>query len=614
MKQQRGALMFTAPLLMLLIIMFGSLALDGARLYSLRQEMQSVANVAATAAADGTRSCGGEASSLSLMTDRAQAAAEAQGVDAERFIIKVTPGVITSASNSVSSFRPVTNVDEIDESNGVVVEVRPRKPEAISSLLPESIFGKIMFSATAAAKKETFATFYTDGYTASVNTDNSVLLSQIFGTVLGGQINLDLVSLQSLANTIGDLGDILNSIAEDVGVPVAELIDSEVPAKTIVQALTQVKGLSGDAVASLDQIIASAGVQTNIKLNDVIDVVGTTQVPEGASVPLMAVLNSLILNLAQMPPLNGEVELDLNPLLDSLGLGTLASIDLSLQIDQAPKVVVAPARKGETKSGYGWLGQADGADITLRLDTSVQVGGAAFSALTLRVPLELSTGMTHTDLVAATCARGTNNSVGYTFDVQRSLLALSTDVSLMVLGAEEPKPVCFPGVLRTLCPVPPADNFTRKYSGLFGEDYGDCCYPPPKCSGLIDVELSSTPVKHDGVPSSPLPFSDLPLQGYVPTSKTLGSGDVLSDSVGDLLDGISVTKADVACLPLGGLLNLTLDLVRPAVKGVLDPVTSNLLKPILDSLGVSLGKATVHVIATKQPPVQLLTYCGPEGC
>lgn len=66
MNRQRGALLFITPIIMIAVILLGVLALDGARLYSLRQEMQSQVNAAATAAADGTQTCGGQLSAWKI--------------------------------------------------------------------------------------------------------------------------------------------------------------------------------------------------------------------------------------------------------------------------------------------------------------------------------------------------------------------------------------------------------------------------------------------------------------------------------------------------------------------------------------------------------------------
>lgn len=608
--QQRGALMFITPMLLLLIVMFGALMMDGARLYSIHQDLQSQANAAVTAAAGAAQTCSGTDPETSEMQGRALVAAESLGFDAGQSSMVVKAGVILANDGKVSSFQPV---DNFDQSNGALVTITSQQP--ISMLLPKLVLGDITLQASAAAKKETYATFYTDGYTASVNTDNSPLLSQIFTSVLGQNINLDLASLTSLGNTVGDLGAIVGNISQTTGIPLDKVLGSAVPASAIVSALKGAKGLTADATAALDEILSSAGVETDIKLSNVIDVVGSTKVPGGAEVPVLAVLNSLILNLAEMPPLNGTIPLTLDPLLGSLGLGSLASISANIKLDQAPAVVVAPARKVEGEDGLEW-GHAVGADITIELNASIQAGSEAFSALTLKLPLKLSTGVARAELVGATCGQGSSNSVGYTFNVQRSLLTLSAQPELIVLGAEEPKSVCWPSVRQGLCFIPPAESFTPKYKGLLGAQYGDCCYPPPKCSGLIDIELSSTPVTGDAVPSTSVSFYDLPLHGYEAQTKSVSvdNDDVLAGSIDNLLAGITVTKADIACLPLGNLLNLTVSLVRPVVKGLLQPLATGLLGPLLDSLGVSLGKATVHVIAVDQPAVQLLQYCGPDGC
>ena len=46
-SRQRGVLAVTTPLLVVLIILFTVLLLDGARLYAVKREMQTVANAAA---------------------------------------------------------------------------------------------------------------------------------------------------------------------------------------------------------------------------------------------------------------------------------------------------------------------------------------------------------------------------------------------------------------------------------------------------------------------------------------------------------------------------------------------------------------------------------------
>lgn len=612
MKSQRGALLFITPMIMVIVILLGVLALDGARLYSLRQEMQSQVNAAATAAADGTQTCGGPNVSMERIRARALVAARAQGFDGDEKDLIINAGVIESEDSEVLSFRAES---DLKQSNGLVVRLAYEEP--ISVLLPSS-FGTVTVSAQSAVKKETFATFFTEAYTASIDTNNALLLEAIFNAVLGGNdISLDGVSLSSLSDVVADLSGIVAYVASQTGLGLDEVLNSEVPAYVVVGALRSAEGLSGGALKIVDDVLDSTGVNTNVKFSDVIRVVGNTGVPEGAGVPVLEVLNSLILNISQTPPLNGVIELDINPLLGGLGLGSLAGLSLELEIDKAPGIVVAPARIGMTENGLDWLGQAQGADITLRLDASVEIGDPSFSALTLKLPLELRTGSTKATLVSATCGSGSINSVDYTFQVEKSVLQLSTDVELIVLGAAEPQPVCFPGVAEGICPIPPASSFQHQYTGpLTGIRYGDCCYPPPSCTGLIDINISSSSASGDSVPSNDLDFVDLPLRNFEAQSRSIdvGTGDVLGSSVSNLLGGINVESASIACLPMDSLLNLTLNLVRPAVSGIVEPLSEYLLGPLLGSLGISLGKAEVNVIAAKQPAVQLLQYCGPEGC
>lgn len=64
--RQRGALSVITPLLLLIVITLTVMALDGARLYSLRSDMQAQVNVAAQAAAGRLRRVVGKRPALSL--------------------------------------------------------------------------------------------------------------------------------------------------------------------------------------------------------------------------------------------------------------------------------------------------------------------------------------------------------------------------------------------------------------------------------------------------------------------------------------------------------------------------------------------------------------------
>tara|TARA_Y100000991_G_scaffold213536_1_gene199451 strand:+ start:183 stop:686 length:504 start_codon:yes stop_codon:yes gene_type:complete len=161
MKKQRGALTFITPIIMVVIIMLGVLAMDGARLYSVRQEMQSQVNAAATAAAQATQACG----SLSFnetASDRAYRGAVQGGFKGEESELDVSIGKVISEAGVLKFLAS----DAYQESNAVFVSYK--KSEPISALLPSTIFGTVDMSVSAVAKKSVTATFSASAITAIV--------------------------------------------------------------------------------------------------------------------------------------------------------------------------------------------------------------------------------------------------------------------------------------------------------------------------------------------------------------------------------------------------------------------------------------------------------------
>ena len=201
-RRQQGALTVITPLLLLIIVILSVMALDGARLYMLRGEMQAQVNVAAQAAAAEAQSCGGQFISTPVIQARALAAAQSQGFSGEDGSLQVQVGLIEDADDSdVLSFRPVNFVEE---SNAVLVTYTRSEP--ISLLLPESTFGTLEMSVNAAARREVIATLSAGGSTATVG---SGILGGLLGAVLGDPgFVLDPTSLDSLRNTTVEVGDL----------------------------------------------------------------------------------------------------------------------------------------------------------------------------------------------------------------------------------------------------------------------------------------------------------------------------------------------------------------------------------------------------------------------
>ncbi|MCK5887564.1 MAG: hypothetical protein KAG70_13840, partial [Alcanivorax sp.] len=397
--RQRGALSVITPLLLLIVIILTVMALDGARLYSLRSEMQAQVNVAAQAAAGETQTCGGQAPSSAVVQQRAQAAAAAQGFQGDAAALQVQLGVIEDGDNDgVVAFAPVSF---IEESNAVLVSYTRTEP--ISMLLPQSVFGGIDISVNAAVRKEVEATISAAGGTAGVGGDATLL-----GTLLGVVLNqpgfgLDPTDLNSLENATVQLGDLLSAAGVD---DLVELLPLE--ASALAAALSDVGGIAAPVADMLDDLVTAEGIET-IKVADIISVAENASVPDSSEFPVYDLVISLVLNLAEQQQAGegGVLSLPLN--INNLSIPLIANItavDLGLNVGEPPTVAVGPARQNADGE---WVTSFYAPDLTLQLSADVEllpinIGGLlSFSLADLTIPLAVNAGGGRGQLVSADC-------------------------------------------------------------------------------------------------------------------------------------------------------------------------------------------------------------------
>ena len=362
-RRQQGALTVITPLLLLIVVILSVMALDGARLYMLRGEMQAQVNVAAQAGAAEAQSCGGQFVSTAVIQARALAAAQAQGFSEEDGSLQVQVGLIEDADGSnVLSFRPVNFVEE---SNAVLVTYTRSEP--ISLLLPESTFGTLDMSVNAAARREVTATISAAGGTAGVGGDGS-LLGSLLGVVLNQPgFSLDPTSLDSLENATVQLGDLLSALAVD---DLTELLGLD--ADQLASAIADVGGVAAPVASLLDDIATSQGIET-IKVSDVIEVVEATSVPEDSEFPVYDLVISLVLNLAEQQQAGQGGVLDLPLNINDLNIPLIADIetvDLGLHVGEPPTVAIGPARQD---ADGNWRTQFYAPDVTLQLRARAEI-------------------------------------------------------------------------------------------------------------------------------------------------------------------------------------------------------------------------------------------------
>lgn len=581
MFRQRGALTVITPLLMLLVILLGVMALDGARLFSLRKEMQSQVNAAATAAADAAQACGGEFVALQDINNRALIAAQQQGFSGDASSLVVQPGVIESDDEKVLSFEPVT---DLRRSNGVAVTYEREAP--ISLLLPESTFGTVTMSVGAAARKELIGTLSAAGSTAVVGGTQQTanLLNVLLGAILNGgtPFNIDPTQFSSLAETTVKLGDVLEGVGVDT---VEELLSTDVLVGNLLGALDSAADPLAGVGGAMDQLIAGAGVET-VKLADVIDIVGSGEIPENSRLPLYDTVMALALNLVEGTLIEGALP-------DTqINIPGVTETKIELFVGKAPSVVVGPARIGEDGE---WETRFHAPDVGLTISSDLNI----LNLLTVRLPLAVQAGGGTGELVWARCARGTgSNLVTVGIDVENQAARIATGqidgsgflqqepVELTVLGD-------LPGGL-TVASI--TADLDLAVGG--GQERVELSY-------TLDEENPSSVFTEGGLSDADFSSLNIDVELLEEEDECSWFLDCLLDGVGDVLSGIieGITT----------LLGLE-QLIQTTIEGLVEALGTTLIDPLLNAIGISLGTTKVEITGADQNNVQLLEYCGPEGC
>ena len=573
MFRQRGALTVITPLLMLLVILLGAMALDGARLFSLRKEMQSQVNAAATAAADAAQACGGRMISLSDMRQRALAAARAQGFEGGDDELIITPGLLEDVDENGGLIFQAA--DFIDQTNAVLVSYQ--RDVKISLLLPEDIFGTVSVNVNAAVRKEAVVTMSAAGSTVVVG---GGLLGALLGAILGdSDYTLDPTSLSSLANTTVQLGELLNALGVN---DVAGLLP--LSGQDLANALSAISGAATPLGRMLDSVASTAGIET-IKVGDILSVVGESEVPPNSEFPIYDVVISLVLNIvqSQQPGEDGLLSLPLN--ISNLNIPLLADIqtvDLALHVGEPPTVALGPARRGQDGE---WVTRFYAPDITLVLVADARLLNVdlldvvSLNLASVKVPLAVAVGGGKGELVAADCARGRINDAEVTVDLHRQVARVATG-SVNSLGDLEQEDIDTRVGTLKLLGVPLLDPAIRLRAGL------DVFIPGEEKTVTFD-------------PRYPL---------YC--SRAQGCERRLWEDDGAGLDGLNldvdVKEVRLLGLDLEFLLTPVTNLLEDLLNGVVSSLLKAIVNPLLQTLGIGLGGMSVTVSGVDQSNIQMV--------
>ncbi|TNE74006.1 MAG: hypothetical protein EP339_11345 [Gammaproteobacteria bacterium] len=576
-RRQTGALMVITPLVITAILLFTALAIDGARLLSLRADMQSQVNAAATAAAGASQACGGEAVSMQTMNARALAAAQAQGFDGDASDLVVQAGVIEKSASNPSEvvFRPVT---DIAQSNATRVSYS--RDEPISRLLPDGFLDDVRVSVNSAVRKEVIASISAAGSTAGVD---GGLVGALLGGILGQPgYTLDPTDMSSLGNTLFSVGDLLD------GLGVGTLEDAlPLGADELATAIRTVGGAATPAGDLATRLLSASGIET-VVISDVISTLSEAEVPRDAKFRAYDLLVSTALNVLQQQQILSGSPLTITNL-NALGLPLTSAIDqnsltLEVYVNRPPTAAVGPARQDINGD---WITTFYAPDISLEIGVSAELptlnllGLAEFGIGSLVIPLAVDLGGGQGALVSASCAAGGNNDVVFGMDMQRQAVSLGTGTIDEPTGDHLSDPLDVNiGTLKLL-------------AGLITID------PIVGLEATIDGTIGSVSATETMNPAYPLYCGAGGCSSLVYDQNSGGfSGTSFSVQIIDLeilATGIDTSLANAILSTVTGLLNT-----------VVGSLLETLVDPLAEALGVGIGGMQVTIYEASQSGSQLI--------
>lgn len=604
-RSQQGVLIFATPLLLVLLFFFVVLLIDGARVLSVRSQMQAIANAAATAAADEAQSCGGADPDYTDMKARALAAARAVGFSGDDSEIQVLPGLVR-ASGDDNQLKFLSRNPDTQMRQTNAARIQYTRSEPVSNLLPAGTIPPIELTVNAAARKEVVAILSAGGSTVSVD---GGLLGGLVGGVTGiPNYSLDVTDLNSLENTLIGVGDLLEALGvEDLNALMNE---------PLLDVLSAVSTLAGGTLsptgALLDDLSGATGL-SGLDGSAVFEVVGSPPESLDASFPAYDFATSVLLNSVRALNQSGagllEVGLDssassvLSGLTGVISLLGEVDVTLGLKVNEPPRIVIGPARQDENGD---WLTRVHSADIVLEADIGAELDpGAVLGTLStlslglinisvldeISIPLVIETGSSDAELIGADCARGDNNTVDFDFGVSTNVAEIRTGVIDESSGNFVSKPVSA-DILELGIEVPVIGSLL----GLVNLNQVELCL-----EAELGIEVGGGDTEFELDDSYDLYCPD----GLCGVSGVSGSSglDGLSVDVEDIaldcgsggLTGLVSTVASGLIVPLTGLLS-----------DVTDGVVAGIVSPLLSSLGVGLGGVEIRVLGADQTAAHLV--------
>ena len=406
---------------------------------------------------------------------------------------------------------------------------------------------------------------------ASIGSDRSVVLNRLLSRLFGrsSDLSLDVAGYQGLAS--GTVS--LRQLAADLGLASPEeLTDTTVSVGNLFSAAATGLSASGDpldlsAATPMSTLAAEVGTNQQVRLGDVLDLEAGRP---GAVADLEVAALDLVSVVAQVVNGDNVVDLGLPIAVPGVGSGTL-----TLAVLEPPQI--AAGRAGIDPVTGAWRTVATTAQVRLAVDltlAAVSLPGLTVSAIDLPVTVDAARG--DAPLESVTCSTAGANP--------HAVLPVATSAVTTTVGQ---LPTDLVG---TSAPVPavPVDLASVQLT--------------LPLLGSLDLGSLTAVAQHDVAGAT----ETLSFTGpYAESQRTAGAsslggtprvpGSGGSGRVG-LAAALDTATLGVTLLTAGvDLQTDVLDPVLDATTPVLDEVDRRVVGPVLESLGVSLGRADVTV-------------------
>ena len=513
--RQKGAISVLAAVALGVSIAVAALALDLGHIFWVKRDLQKAADLA----------------SLSALTNLGNASTVAQQVALENKFdyqnaatansLTVMTGVYTWNSYTFSPGGAAAGINAVRVTAGTTVPY---------FFLP----GSQRVAATATAARDATAGFSLGSFIARLDSSNSPLLNAVLGKLLGGAVNLDLVSYKGLAAGSVTLAGLqaalgLGSVDEVLN---ADLTLAELLAASIAALNNKGDPASLNAASILGSLRATASSALSLRLGELLNVDSSN--PGAAA--------NAEVNLLQMLMLGAELANSGNLLNLPLGISIpgVSNINMTMALIGKPSIAIGPARRG---SNGEWVTQAHAAQVRLKLDVTLL--GSLLGGV-VRLPIYIESGAATAALTGIQCSLPKDNS-NVTIETQPQLLAA-------YIGEVDNA-----AMQNTSAPVTVKEATLVNVAGLI------------RVTGLASVPLQS-------------PAQELVFNGPFDSNNTQ---TVAGASLG--IGGLLNSNLQLTVHPLGANVSGLTSLLG----GVLGPALDGLLDPLLTLLGVQLGGADV---------------------